>query len=86
MPLYEFSCADCGIFDEWRSLATRSDPAYCPSCQTLGKRVFSAPALLSGSVRLKRESPEPQRVQRDLEPQQPRVKSHTGGRPWMIGH
>lgn len=86
MPLYEFKCESCEIFDEWRSLSERSAPAYCPTCQQLGKRIFSAPTLLSGPLRSKRANPEPQLVKRDREPQQPRVKSHSGGRPWMIGH
>jgi putative FmdB family regulatory protein len=86
MPLYEFKCDDCGIFEEWRSLAESSTPAQCPACQGASKRIFSAPALLSGSLRLKRENREPQLVRRDLESKQPRVKSHTEGRPWMISH
>ncbi len=61
-------------------------PAYCPTCQELGKRIFSAPTLLSSSLRLKRVNPEPQLVKHDGEPKPPRVKNHTGGRPWMIGH
>ena len=86
MPLYEFQCKDCGIFEEWRSLSKSSDPAYCPTCKERGKRIFSAPAILSGSLRLKKENPEPQLVRRESQPEQPRVKNHTGGRPWMIGH
>jgi putative FmdB family regulatory protein len=86
MPLYEFNCADCGVFDVWRSLAESGNPAFCPECEIPGRRIFSAPALLSGSLRLKRENPEPQLVQRDREPAAPRFQSHQGGRPWMISH
>lgn len=86
MPLYEFNCDGCGIFDVWRSMAESSHPAYCPTCEAPGKRIFSAPTLLSGSLRLKRESPEPKLVQRDPEPKSSRVTDHQGGRPWMIGH
>jgi putative FmdB family regulatory protein len=86
MPLYEFKCDECGIFDEWRTMAECSAPAYCPACRELGRRVFSAPMLLSGSLRLKRENPEPQLVKRDRELTPPRVKSHAEGRPWMISH
>jgi putative FmdB family regulatory protein len=86
MPLYEYRCTkDCGIFEEWRALADTSLPAHCPICQQTAKRVLSAPALLSGSLRLKQENRDPQLVQHSIEPKQPRVKSH-GGRPWMIGH
>jgi putative FmdB family regulatory protein len=86
MPLYEFKCQDCGLFDQWRSLAEYDAPAHCTTCEKPARRVFSAPALLSGSLRLKRENPEPQHVKRDREPGPPRITSHTGGRPWMIGH
>jgi putative FmdB family regulatory protein len=85
MPLYEYRCTtDCGIFEEWRSLAEVSQPSHCPTCNQPAKRIFSPPALLSGSLRLKQENLEPQLIKRDLEPKQARVKSH-GGRPWMIG-
>ncbi|PSB00580.1 FmdB family zinc ribbon protein [Merismopedia glauca] len=87
MPLYEFKCHDCGIFDAWRSLAESNHPANCPTCEQPAKRIFSPPtALLSGSLRLKTENPEPQLVKRDREPKSPKVKNHNGGRPWMIGH
>ncbi|NER78059.1 MAG: zinc ribbon domain-containing protein [Leptolyngbya sp. SIO1D8] len=67
MPLYEFKCDPCGVFDEWRSLADRNVPAYCPICQKLGKRVFSPPTMLSGSLRLRQEIQEPRLVSRDRE-------------------
>lgn len=86
MPLYEFRCDPCGGFEEWRSMAESSAPAYCPSCQQPGRRIFSAPMVLSGSLRLKRENPEPQLVKRDQEPKPKAAKEHKGGRPWMIGH
>ncbi|HEY9657773.1 MAG TPA: zinc ribbon domain-containing protein [Allocoleopsis sp.] len=86
MPLYEFQCDECGLFDQWRTMAECNDPAHCPHCERIARRVFSPPALLSGSLRLKKENREPQVVKRELEPKQPRAKSHEGGRPWMIGH
>jgi putative FmdB family regulatory protein len=87
MPLYEFRCDDCGTFDAWRTIADRDTPAACPQCQTTGKRVFATPALLSGSLRLKRENREPELVKKpDREPTAPKARAHTGGRPWMLGH
>ncbi|WP_250124613.1 zinc ribbon domain-containing protein [Chroococcidiopsis sp. CCMEE 29] len=86
MPLYEFRCDRCGVFEQWRTMADSSNPAACPSCQATAKRIFSPPAVLSGSLRLKKENPEPQLVKRDQEPERPRVRSHTDGRPWMISH
>lgn len=86
MPLYEFRCDGCGVFDAWRSLAESSTPADCPECQEPGRRIFSAIGILSGSLRLKRENREPQVVMRDREPSPPQVQHHSGSRPWMIGH
>jgi putative FmdB family regulatory protein len=88
MPLYEFRCDECGVFDAWRSISERSTPAPCPGCKTPARRVFSAPALqLSGTLRFKKESPEPQLVKRETDPAaRTKARSHAGGRPWMIGH
>jgi putative FmdB family regulatory protein len=89
MPLYEFRCPECGIFDEWRSIADRSNPARCPSCQQAANRILSVPGIqLNGSIRLKKsENPEPQLVKKsEVDPdKRTRPRSH-GGRPWMINH
>ncbi len=87
MPLYEFRCDRCGPFDLMRPLAESEAPATCPTCQESAKRIFSPPMLLSGSLRLKRENPEPTLVKRpEREPDRPKARSHSGSRPWMIGH
>jgi len=86
MPLYEFRCDNCGVFDEWKTMAESSSPAVCSTCQKPARRIFSIPNLLSGSLRLKQENREPQLVKRDNEPERPKIKSHQGSRPWMIGH
>jgi putative FmdB family regulatory protein len=87
MPLYEFKCNDCGIFDAWRAIAEYDRPANCPDCDRPAKRIFSPPtAILSGSLRLKKENPEPTLIKRDREPKQPRIQTHNGSRPWAIGH
>jgi putative FmdB family regulatory protein len=89
MPLYEFRCNDCGIFDEWRTMTESSNPAHCPNCQELAKRIFSAVGIqLNGALRLRKTAnPEPQLVKKqELDPdRRTRAKSH-GGRPWMINH
>jgi len=88
MPLYEFKCRDCGPFEQWRTMAESSHPAHCPSCQQTATRLFSAPMLLTGTLRLsKKANPEPQLVQRSQsEPVAPKLRSHAEGRPWMISH
>jgi putative FmdB family regulatory protein len=89
MPLYEFRCNNCGIFDEWRHLNDSSNPADCPSCNQTAKRIFSAIGVkLNGSLRLnKTANPEPRLVTK-TDPNtenRTRPRSH-GGRPWMINH
>jgi putative FmdB family regulatory protein len=89
MPLYEFRCNDCGIFDEWRTMSESSNPAHCPQCQESAKRIFSNVGIqLNGAIRLRKTAdPEPQLVtkQESERSQHTRAKSH-GGRPWMINH
>lgn len=88
MPLYEFKCEKCGLFEEWRTIAEASNPIVCPSCQSAAKRIFSPPAImLSSSLRLRQENPQPQLIKRNQEREiTPKYKSHTHGRPWMISH
>lgn len=87
MPLYEFKCETCGVFEEWRSLAQSSEPAFCPACQTQGKRVISAPAIsLSSHLSLRRPSSEPEVVKRDREPKPQSFQTQSCGRPWMLNH
>ncbi|NJP11250.1 MAG: zinc ribbon domain-containing protein [Leptolyngbyaceae cyanobacterium RU_5_1] len=86
MPLYEFKCQTCGVFEQWRSLAESSNPAFCPTCQVQGKRVFSAPAVnLSSSLPLRSSKLEPDVVKRDKEPKPQTFQSQSSGRPWMLG-
>jgi putative FmdB family regulatory protein len=89
MPLYEFRCNDCGIFDEWRTMTESSNPAHCPSCQESAKRIFSSVGIqLNGALRLRKTAnPEPQLITKPNvdSAKRNRPKSH-GGRPWMINH
>ena len=89
MPLYEYKCVTCGRFEQWRTLAEVGTPMFCPTCQAVAQRVFSAPNvnLNSGSLRLKRgETQEPRVVKsdRDKEPATPKYRQQQNGRPWMI--
>jgi putative FmdB family regulatory protein len=89
MPLYEFRCPDCGIFDEWRSTIDRHNPATCGQCQQPAPKIISVPNIqLNGSLRLqKTANPEPQLVDKPpIDPQQRRKPRSHGGRPWMINH
>ncbi len=45
MPVYEYECADCGVFSALRSMSVSSAPATCESCGELSPRIMSAPKL-----------------------------------------
>ena len=89
MPLYEFNCVTCGVFDLWRSMAESSQPAFCPTCNEQGKRIYSPPAVnLSSSLPAKSQNLEPEIVikKRDREPEKPKFQGQNCGRPWMLNH
>jgi putative FmdB family regulatory protein len=93
MPVYAFSCGQCGLFDVWRPLSEATQPARCPTCQEPGRRVFTPPGLV--------RTPAPLRRARDLEEKsthEPEVVRGPQGRPlpwhrhpapqppWVVGH
>lgn len=91
MPLYEFRCEVCGLFEQWRILAEVSKPMFCPTCQTVAKRIFSAPNvnLNSGSFPLRSgDGKEPRLVKRSQNQESAtlRYSQQQQGRPWMINH
>jgi putative FmdB family regulatory protein len=45
MPLYDYSCEECGPFREWQSMGLSSEPVNCPSCGQSSRRVIAAPYL-----------------------------------------
>jgi len=50
MPVYDYLCTDCGVFDAMRRIAERDDALPCPRCGTDAQRVtVAAPALGSSS-------------------------------------
>jgi putative FmdB family regulatory protein len=97
MPRYEFYCEHCGSFECWRSLDEASMPMLCPQCQTVARRVYTAPglvktppALAKALYRAEKSAYEPEVVGRsrparaEEQPSQAVYQSH--GRPWQIGH
>ncbi len=96
MPRYEFLCAACGPFEQWRPFAEASAPMRCPNCQMLARRVFSPPglartppALARALYRAEKSAYEPEVVRRDpprREEDAPKpVYRQARGRPWQIG-
>lgn len=45
MPLYDFSCGDCGDFTAFKSMEGRNEPTPCPSCSEMARRLILAPNL-----------------------------------------
>ncbi len=50
MPLYEYTCGDCGKTFEFLARNSEQTPDKCPSCEgTTLKKQFSAFAISTGS-------------------------------------
>ncbi len=45
MPLYDYRCATCGEFREFRPMMESSLSPACPVCGALSERVIAAPFL-----------------------------------------
>ncbi len=98
MPIYEFECDDHGTFELSRPMALVRQPAECPECGVVAKRLLSAPSLATGSAVSRRVAAvhersqhEPRIVKREApkptgEPAPRPVRSAHGGYPWAIGH
>ena len=45
MPLYEYACQACGVFDAWRAMADWKQPVACPECGVPAPRDLAQPVL-----------------------------------------
>lgn len=53
MPRYEYDCANCGTFADFRSLAEYQLPANCPDCGAeLPRSVLCFPAISARSAKV----------------------------------
>jgi putative FmdB family regulatory protein len=50
MPYYDYDCAACGSFTEFRPIAAFAEPCPCPACGTGAPRALTAPALGAGTA------------------------------------
>ncbi|TGQ49811.1 zinc ribbon domain-containing protein, partial [Mesorhizobium sp. M4B.F.Ca.ET.211.01.1.1] len=51
MPVYDYTCAECGHFETVRRIAERDEPAPCPQCGNEAARVvIGAPSLGGGTA------------------------------------
>jgi putative FmdB family regulatory protein len=46
LPVYAFRCEACGPFDVWRPMSEVDQPANCPACGRIGRRVLTPPGLV----------------------------------------
>lgn len=89
MPLYEFQCKSCGLFEQWRGFNESSDPMLCPNCQTMSKRIYSSPNLHVGAASAGRlgAQTEPRLITREPRGTTPKKRqANRHGRPWMLSH
>lgn len=45
MPVYQYDCADCGVFEARRPMSQWQRLASCPSCGSSRPRLISAPHI-----------------------------------------
>jgi len=91
MPIYAFSCPDCGGFDLHRRAAIAAAPAQCPSCGLAGRRGFTPPGLahltkpLRGALDLEEKSAHAPTV---VSEKRGRRMPHAHGPtpPWVLSH
>ncbi len=89
MPLYDFRCETCGVFEQSRSIQLVNEPMFCPNCQTIAKRLISKVGILKTPTQLSKrveQSAEPRIVQRTPHNHSTHKHNHHHGRPWAIGH
>ncbi|MBM4259628.1 MAG: zinc ribbon domain-containing protein [Deltaproteobacteria bacterium] len=92
MPIYEFSCRSCGLFEVQRSVREATTSVPCPSCHASASRVLSAPVLMPTSRAAQRQRTSgtpPQVVQRrapETPPASPAPQYQRSGRPWHLSH
>ena len=94
MPIYDFACGECGVFEQRRSFTEASAPVTCPSCEREARRVYSmpntrrVPAGLSRAMdRSEKSAYEPEVVSRPVGgATSGKGHHHSHGRPWALGH
>ncbi|MEM9219793.1 MAG: zinc ribbon domain-containing protein [Cyanobacteria bacterium P01_F01_bin.150] len=90
MPLYDYTCQNCGDFEAWRRMAEVKTPLPCPDCEAIATRLYIAPNISLNSSSLTARvgaTAEPRLIQRqERVSSSPKHQSPRGGRPWMIGH
>jgi len=101
MPLYEYECAEHGIFDAFRPFAESDQTEDCPECGVASQRQLSLPRTrqmaahtLTAMSRNEQSAYSPRvcgsgcghsHAKADGPPK-PKRQAYTGSRPWVIEH
>jgi len=55
MPVYEYACADCGVFEDMQPMSRFDDPCDCPDCGAESPRILiTVPRLATVSSAVRR--------------------------------
>lgn len=91
MPVYEFTCEICGLFERTSNFSETGGSAPCPECDTPARRVYSMPGVVSVSAATRKaraineRGSEPKIARKPKDAARPRP-GQGGGRPWQINH
>lgn len=102
MPIYEYECAEHGVFEDFRPISKSGDPVPCQECGAAAARILSATRISRVSAadrvahsRNERSRHEPRvcdhahhahGAAKERSPRQPRMKRYGGPRPWVVEH
>jgi putative FmdB family regulatory protein len=91
VPVYAFTCAECGPFELTRPMAESARPARCPRCGTTARRVFTPPglALLAAPMRRALDQEDKSAHEPDVVAQlsgRPLPHRHEPSPPWVLSH
>lgn len=81
MPVYVFSCPECGQFELSLPMARASGVAACPTCAREARRVFTPPGLTRLASPLRRALDNEEQSAHE-----PRVVTQKRGRPMQPQH
>jgi putative FmdB family regulatory protein len=91
VPIYAFTCAECGPFEVQRPVTEAGAPASCPSCRGEARRVFTPPglALLARPLRKTLDLEEKSRHEPEVVADKrgrPLPHKHEPTAPWVMPH
>ncbi|WP_299675802.1 zinc ribbon domain-containing protein [uncultured Roseobacter sp.] len=58
MPIYEYQCTDCGVFEDTAPMSAFADPCDCPACGQSAPRVMFSVPHISGMASATRRAHE----------------------------